>query len=60
MKKPVPDFRPLMNDFLCKWQNFTHSKSALVYDANAGARIRFFTVKPAAMISLPRAVIRYL
>ncbi len=56
----VPDanqFRPLINDFLRKMAKFRHQENQ---DVSAGTRIRFFIDKPAAMISFPRAVIKYL
>ncbi len=50
-------FRPLINDFLRKMAKFRHQENQ---DVSAGTRIRFFIDKPAAMISFPRAVIKYL
>lgn len=49
--------RPLINDFLRKMAKFRHQENQ---DVSAGTRIRFFIDKPAAMISFPRAVIKYL
>jgi hypothetical protein len=51
------DLRPLINDFLRKMAKFRHQENQ---DVSAGTRIRFFIDKPAAMISFPRAVIKYL
>ncbi len=51
------DIRPLINDFLRKMAKFRHQENQ---DVSAGTRIRFFIDKPAAMISFPRAVIKYL
>ena len=59
-KLPLPmyiDDRPLINDFLRKMAKFRHQENQ---DVSAGTRIRFFIDKPAAMISFPRAVIKYL
>ena len=53
----VVDIRPLINDFLRKMAKFRHQENQ---DVSAGTRIRFFIDKPAAMISFPRAVIKYL
>ncbi|MEI3139881.1 MAG: GNAT family N-acetyltransferase [Lachnospiraceae bacterium] len=53
----VHGFRPLINDFLRKMAKFRHQENQ---DVSAGTRIRFFIDKPAAMISFPRAVIKYL
>lgn len=50
-------FRSLINDFLRKMAKFRHQENQ---DVSAGTRIRFFIDKPAAMISFPRAVIKYL
>ena len=55
--KPQPSIRPLINDFLRKMAKFRHQENQ---DVSAGTRIRFFIDKPAAMISFPRAVIKYL
>ena len=55
--KPKKFFRPLINDFLRKMAKFRHQENQ---DVSAGTRIRFFIDKPAAMISFPRAVIKYL
>lgn len=49
--------RPLINDFLRKMAKFQPMANQ---DVSAGTRMRFFIVKPAAMISFPRAVIKYL
>ena len=49
--------RPLINDFLRKMAKFRHQENQ---DVSVGTRIRFFIDKPAAMISFPRAVIKYL
>ena len=49
--------RPLINDFLRKMAKFRHQENQ---DVSAGTRIRFFIDKPAAIISFPRAVIKYL
>lgn len=49
--------KPLINDFLRKMAKFRHQENQ---DVSAGTRIRFFIDKPAAMISFPRAVIKYL
>ena len=49
--------RPLINDFLRKMAKFRHQENQ---DVSAGTRIRFFIDKPAAMISFPRVVIKYL
>ncbi len=51
------NIRPLINDFLRKMAKFRHQENQ---DVSAGTRIRFFIDKPAAMISFPRAVIKYL
>lgn len=53
----VEAVRPLINDFLRKMAKFRHQENQ---DVSAGTRIRFFIDKPAAMISFPRAVIKYL
>lgn len=53
----VDYIRPLINDFLRKMAKFRHQENQ---DVSAGTRIRFFIDKPAAMISFPRAVIKYL
>ena len=53
----VEILRPLINDFLRKMAKFRHQENQ---DVSAGTRIRFFIDKPAAMISFPRAVIKYL
>ena len=50
------NIRPLINDFLRKWQNFACSNSR----CKCRNKDQVFMVKPAAMISLPRAVTRYL
>lgn len=55
--KCIRYFRPLINDFLRKMAKFRHQENQ---DVSAGTRIRFFIDKPAAMISFPRAVIKYL
>ena len=55
--KDFPEIRPLINDFLRKMAKFRHQENQ---DVSAGTRIRFFIDKPAAMISFPRAVIKYL
>lgn len=60
LKSAVSDLeivRPLINDFLRKMAKFRHQENQ---DVSAGTRIRFFIDKPAAMISFPRAVIKYL
>ncbi len=55
---PIWSFQmPLINDFLRKMAKFRHQENQ---DVSAGTRIRFFIDKPAAMISFPRAVIKYL
>ena len=55
--KIIAIIRPLINDFLRKMAKFRHQENQ---DVSAGTRIRFFIDKPAAMISFPRAVIKYL
>ena len=56
-KRTLGAVRPLINDFLRKMAKFRHQENQ---DVSAGTRIRFFIDKPAAMISFPRAVIKYL
>ena len=56
-RKYDEELRPLINDFLRKMAKFRHQENQ---DVSAGTRIRFFIDKPAAMISFPRAVIKYL
>lgn len=57
IEPPKEILRPLINDFLRKMAKFRHQENQ---DVSAGTRIRFFIDKPAAMISFPRAVIKYL
>ncbi len=57
LEQQIELLRPLINDFLRKMAKFRHQENQ---DVSAGTRIRFFIDKPAAMISFPRAVTKYL